>query len=191
MPAFAVADANTDAFVDHTEFVAAATTAGFPAMMADEMFRQTDLNRDGKLDLAEYFRWLPQPVLPAFAVAEADGNGSVNLVEFVAAATGVGYPPRVANDLFFGADRFRDSKLVPMEYASLLPPPVLPTFDTADTSLDGFVDAAEFLAAATAAGLLETMEINRMFGCADSNHDQKLSPDEYASLKPMQPRPRE
>lgn len=55
-----------------------------------------------------------------------------------------------------------------------------PTFEQADTDHDGFVGLAE--AQAAFPGLTENQ-----FKNADSNKDDKLSADEYASLSPVSP----
>ena len=190
LPAFAVADANSDGFVSHDEFLAVATAAGYAPLAAEGRFLEADRNHDRRLDLIEYFSLLPPPVLPAFATADANNDGFVGPVEFRIVAAAAGVPQAVADHTFQDADGNHDGKLDLVEYFHLLPQPPLPPFDVADSDHDGFVSKAEFEAAAASVGIPLAVA-DDMFLHLDTpgqmgpgGHmtppDGKLSPQEYA-----------
>jgi Ca2+-binding EF-hand superfamily protein len=124
LPRFVEMDTNNDGSVDLAEFIAAATTRSIPEPAAREIFAHLDRDNDGLLKPID-FPAPPEPppappVLPGFAVADANGNGMVTLDEFVAAAVSVGMPALPARDLFRHLDHNADHLLGPIEYAAAL-----------------------------------------------------------------------
>ena len=202
LPHFKDVDTDADGVISDTEFSAlfAKLTNPPTAEQIAALFAKIDTNSDSAITPDEWpikdpLQPVPTPpvagALPKFADADKNKDGFVGPMEFSMAACASHIPALVARDLFRKADVNDDGKLSPAEYASIptptLPTPTppaaqpLPAFADVDKNKDGFADPMEFSMAAYASHIPGPV-VCAMFITADTNHDQKLSPAEYASI---------
>jgi Ca2+-binding EF-hand superfamily protein len=177
-------DTNRDKKVDAEEYLDG--SVGKAAGNKQQQFAESDVNKDGSLDLGEFQKTANQPADPAmirkdFKQRDKDGNGSLTLKEHI--GDRMGDQKTEARTWFFRFDTDENEQLTLQEFLnrnSKAKVSVHNQFRVHDINDDGQLTEQEFMRTRTGKSYEKLARDN--FRKFDFDRDQRLKMSEFASL---------
>jgi Ca2+-binding EF-hand superfamily protein len=164
---FTKADTNKNGFLEPKEIM------DFYKMKkeeVDEVFKKYDVNKDGKLDRMEHFKWRANL---EFVAKDTSKDGFLQPEEIM---KGYNMKKEAVDELFKKYDVNKDGKLSFCEFKKWkLSGAILDRFKALDTNKNGFLEPAEIMKGMG----MKKEQVDKIFKDFDKNKDGKLSVEEW------------